>query len=88
MHDSNAWVDPFGLDMDFLGTVYRSMKIDDFGKPIVYSDPSINGSNAANSLGVRPGEKGMSTSINVESLPLHKKTTSIGGPLKNAHVLV
>jgi RHS repeat-associated protein len=86
-YDSNSEVDPFGLDeTDFIGTVFRGMKVDDAGKPIVFSGTSKNGLNAANSLGVRLGESGMSTSISVESLPPHRKPTSIGGPLKNAEV--
>ncbi len=52
--------------------------------PLVYSGPSGNGMNAANSLGVRPGEAGMSTSITPESIQPHRRPSEFGGTQKNS----
>jgi len=52
------WVDPFGLMI-----VYRGMRTDSEGKPIVYSGPTGDGNNAGYSLGVRPEEKGKMSTI-------------------------
>jgi RHS repeat-associated protein len=60
------WIDPFGL-----GTVFRGMKKDSDGQPVAYSGPPENGQNAADSLGIRPTEEGMST--NVDPADLAKK---------------
>ena len=52
------WVDPFGLMI-----VYRGMRTDADGKPLVYSGPTGDGNNAGYSLGVRPEDKGKMSTI-------------------------
>ncbi len=41
--------------------LFRGMGLDIDGGPVVYFGPTDNGLNAANSLGIRPGESAMST---------------------------
>jgi hypothetical protein len=82
VHDTNSWVDPFGLD-PFTGTVFRGMTQTSNG-PLVYSGPSGNGSNAANSLGVRPGEAGMSTDIAPKNIQPHRRPPEFRGTQKNS----
>ena len=77
--DTNGWVDIFGLIR-----LYRGMKVNSGGRPIVYSGPSGNGNNAANSLGVRPREQGMSTNIDPNNIQSHRKPESYGGTLKDS----
>jgi RHS repeat-associated protein len=82
--DSTILFDVFGLDEDsFIGTVFRGMTQTSDG-PLVYSGPSGNGNNAANSLGVRPDEKGMSMSTTVEGIQPHRKPPEFGGTQKNS----
>jgi len=74
------WVDPYGLI-----PVYRGMKKDSAGRPIVYSGPVQPGViNPANSLGIRPGEPGMSANSNPTAIDLHRKPQNFGGDQKNA----
>jgi uncharacterized protein RhaS with RHS repeats len=75
VRDVNSWVDVWGL---FL--VYRGM-ITKGNSPFVYSGATTNGMNAANSLGVRPGEMAMSTSTTVGGLPYHRTPQGSGGKL-------
>lgn len=72
--DPVNWIDPFGLAM-----LFRGMKKDAEGKPVVYSGPSGNGNNAADSLGVRPGEEGMSTNTDTAAIQEHRKPEAHGG---------
>ncbi|NHC05082.1 hypothetical protein G9F31_15230 [Acinetobacter sp. 187] len=60
------------------------MKVDADGKPIVFSGENANGKNAANSLGVRPSEAGMSGATSIDSLPSHRKPVQDGGTMKGA----
>lgn len=80
--DSNSRVDPLGLN-EFSGTVYRGM-VETQNGPLIYSGPSENGLNAANSLGVRPGEATLSTDIAPENIQPHRKPPDFGGSQKNS----
>ena len=88
--DSNWWVDVFGLDGEYIGTVYRGMKKDSNGDPIVYSGKTEGGNNAANSLGVRygntenPNDNGaMSTNKDIDLIEPQRKTKEYDGKLSN-----
>jgi RHS repeat-associated protein len=73
--DVYNWIDPFGLMK-----LFRGMKKDSEGKPVVYSGPNENGQNAANSLGVRPTDTdGMSTNTDLAEIQDHRKPKSFGG---------
>jgi RHS repeat-associated protein len=82
VNDPNNWIDPAGLEEIFTGTVYRGMIKDADGQPVVYSGETMGGKNAANSLGVRPGETGMSTDIHPDNILPHRKPSSFGGAQK------
>ena len=72
------WIDPLGLVK-----VFRGMTPDASGKPVVYSGRTESGKNAANSLGVRPGEIGMSTDTNPGNIQPHRKPPGYGGTNTN-----
>ena len=72
--DPLNWFDPFGL-----ATLFRGMLRDSEGNPIVHSGANADGRNAANSLGVRPGESGMSTSLDPAEIQEHRRPRAFGG---------
>ena len=74
VHNPVLWIDIFG---QFI--VFRGMDSTSSGRPVVYSGETKDGKNAANSLGVRPGEAGMSTSITTEGIQPHRKSPEFGG---------
>ncbi len=78
VHDLNSWVDPFGLNEVYTGTVYRGMLTNADGTPLVYSGPTGNGNNGAKSLGLRTdkGEKALSTGIDPNKLEPHRRPPS------------
>jgi RHS repeat-associated protein len=84
VRNSNILLDPFGLDEVFNGTVYRGMLTDANGSATVYSGATVpdKGLNAAKSLGIRPGEAGMSTGIDPHGLQPHRKPPEFGGSFK------
>ncbi len=73
------WVDPFGLS-----SLFRGMTKDTDGGPVVFSGPAVPGSNAANSLGTRPAEGGMSTALDPMAIQPHRRPEDFGGTQKNA----
>jgi RHS repeat-associated protein len=68
------WIDPYGL-----ASLYRGMHRDSDGRPVVYSGEPQGGQNAANSLGVRPREEGMSTSLDPSGIQEHRRPPEFGG---------
>ena len=81
-----GWIDPFGLSEEYTGTVYRGMKVDSAGNPVVHSGSNVDGKNAANSLGIRADEAGMSGSVSPKELPPHRRPSDFGGTQSNAKV--
>jgi RHS repeat-associated protein len=81
--DPISWVDPFGLT-----PLFRGMQKDADGKPVVYSGPPAPGQNAANSLGTRPGEGGMSTNTDPAAIQPHRKPADFGGTQKDSGMFV
>ena len=77
--DSNWWVDVFGLII-----VFRGMDSENDGMPIIYSGDTTAGKNAANSLGIRTGELGMSTSTTTKSIQEHRKPPAFDGTRKSS----
>ncbi|RIY35241.1 hypothetical protein CKY20_11060 [Capnocytophaga canis] len=77
--DTNTWVDILGLII-----VFRGMDSENNGKPIIHSGETTNGNNAANSLGVRIGESGMSTSTTIKDIQPHRKSPDFGGTRKSS----
>ncbi|MFJ2685220.1 RHS repeat-associated core domain-containing protein [Pseudomonas sp. NPDC087342] len=73
------WVDPFGLI-----PLYRGMKMDAEGNPVVYSGETKDGNNAANSLGIRSNEAAMSTDSVIDNIQPHRRPTANGGTMKGA----
>lgn len=77
--DPLNWIDPFGL-----ATLFRGMKKDADGQPIVYSGEGGKGQNAADSLGVRPVDEGrMSTNSDPANIQDHRKPAEFGGSKPN-----
>jgi len=77
--DPLNWMDPYGL-----ATLFRGMKKDENGQPVVYSGEGGNGQNAADSLGVRPIDKGkMSTNSDPANIQEHRKPAEFGGSKPN-----
>ena len=72
--DPLNWFDPFGL-----ATLFRGMMRDSDGNPVVHSGETADGRNAANSLGVRPDETGMSTSLDPAEIQPHRRPPDFGG---------
>jgi RHS repeat-associated protein len=70
------WIDPYGL-----ATVFRGMRRDSDGQPVVYSGPPTgNGqNNAANSLGLRPTEPAMSSGVDPSRLDENRRPPAFGG---------
>jgi RHS repeat-associated protein len=70
------WIDPYGL-----ATVFRGMKRDSDGQPVVYSGPPTgNGqNNAADSIGLRPEEAGMSSGADPSRLPENRRPPEFDG---------
>lgn len=79
----NKLIDPLGLDEVYSGTVYRGMTETPDG-PHVYSGPSQNGQNAANSLGIRPDEAAMSSATTSTGMPPHRRPPEFGGTQRNS----
>lgn len=71
------------MDIFGLFIVYRGMRTNTAGRPIVYSGETINGNNAGYSLGIRPGEVAMSTNIDPYKLPDYKRPETFDGKMKN-----